>query len=362
MSREIKSILIVRLSAIGDVIHTLPMLDLLRTEFPDARIGWLVEELSSPLLANHPAIDRVYTIPKKRWRGKYLKKFNSEIRPFFREIKNDKWDVAIDMQGITKSGFAAKASGAKLRVGFAGKNSREINALFVNRRIKTQSDDIHVVQQNIRLVEGLGIAVPETLPKGSLHFTDQELEAMRLGLRETGWRDEKLLAINPGAGFPSKRWPAEYFAELGRLLSEKTSMRPIILWGPGEEDLRDRIAKELEKIEPIVAPKTSVREMAVLISLCSMLIGADTGPSQMAGALSVPVLTLFGGTTGDRNRPWDAGDGSSLYITRSELDCIGCWERRCPLKGDAHMACMNGLLPERVFQEALPWLEKQVVQ
>lgn len=357
MARTIRSVLIVRLSAIGDVIHALPVLEELRRQMPDVRVGWIAEEFPAQVLQHHAQIDCLYTVPKKRWRGRYLRLLNSEIRPFFRKVREDKWDAALDLQGLSKSGIAAWASGARTRVGFAGKNSREIDALFCTRRIKPHREDVHVVQQNLRLLEGFGLRFPGQLPLGSMSIQDAERDAVRQKLFGANWRGEPLLIVNPGAGFPSKKYPPEHYAALARLLSAQTSLRPLVLWGPGEESDRDTIAAALHDLDPVISPPTTVREMAVLISFGALFLGGDTGPSQLAGLLSVPVISIFGSTEWSRNGPWTAARAEyGISIQREDLACAPCWERRCPLVGEGHMACLRELHPDQVFERLRPWL------
>lgn len=352
--RPIRSILIVKLSAIGDVIHSLPTLDAIRAQMPDVRIGWIVEELSEPLLRHHPHIDKVYVIPKKRWRGNIAKYFFSEIMPFFRNIRQDGWDATLDLQGLMKSGIASRASGAHLRVGHGGENSRELSWLFNNRRIETRKNDHHVVLQNMRLIEGLGLKMPRDVPRGTIGILEEEKRAMREVLRKRGWQGRPLLALNPGAGWSSKRWPAEHFATLGQMIWDRFEFRPLVFWAPGEEKLRDEILERLPVAVP--APPTRVRELAVLISLCTLFVGGDTGASHAAGLLGVPTITLFGPSDGARNAPWPAANDAGRVLQRTEMECISCWKRTCPLKGDDYLACLRGLTPEMVMHEVGDWI------
>ncbi|MCC6547423.1 glycosyltransferase family 9 protein [Candidatus Sumerlaeota bacterium] len=359
MSKRLpESVLIIRMSAIGDVIHALPALDLLRQLLPQARIGWLVEELGAPLLHHHPHIDKLYVIPRKRWRRNFRKSFRSEMVPFYRGIRADQWEASLDFQGIAKSGIAAWACGASRRVGFSGENSRELNALFNRVRVRPDSGDRHVVQQNIRLLEGLGLSIPDALPRGTIRLLDSEIAAIRGKLTAVGWRGEKLLAINPGAGFITKRWPPGNFVQLAKALIARCGYRPIVLWGPGEEHLRDAVAAGLAGHDVITAPPTSVRELAVMVSLCSFFVGGDTGPTHLAGIFRVPVLSIFGATDAARNCPWpSAGENrAGQWVQRLELPCIACRKRTCPLEGDAHLACILKFPAERVLEEAEPWL------
>ena len=355
-----RSVLIVRLSAIGDVIHALPVLEALRAQLPDARIGWLVEELSAPLLQSHPDLNQLYVIPKKRWRGHFREHFGGEILPFYKQIRGDGWDATLDLQGLLKSSFSARTTGAKVRVGFAGAGAREGSWLLNNRRVASRPQDVHVVEKNLRLLEGLGLKVPEVAPRGTLGIQSTEQEVMKGMLRWAGWKGEGLLAINPGAGWSSKRWPPAYFADLATRLARRTGLRPVVLWGPKEEPMRDEILAGLKDVDGIAAPPTKVRELAVLISLCKMFVGGDTGPTHMAGLLGVPVISIFGASDGARNCPWPKSGptAAGVVVQRTDLPCEPCWKTVCPLTGDANLACLRGLTPANVYTEVEPWLDR----
>ncbi len=353
------SVLIVRLSAIGDVVHSLPVLEEIRRQLPSARIGWIVEGLSAPLLEDHPMIDKLYTIPKKRWR-KDKKAGWREGRAFFRSVRSDGWETAVDLQGLSKSALAARFSGANHRVGFRGANAKEISGLVNNMRILPHDSDVHVVQQNLRLLEGLGLNVPGSRPVGCLGLSDDEKDQMRVRLRKCGWGGEPMVALNPGAGWETKRWPPSYYGELGSLINGQSGLRPLVLWGPGEESQRDEIAETLSDLNPVIAPKTSVRELAVLISLVSLFVGGDTGASHLCGPLRVPVLSIWGGSDPLRNRPWTIEEGVPLgfYAQASELGCVPCWETKCPLPAAQRLGCLSALTPLKVMEQASTWIDR----
>lgn len=347
------SVLIVRLSAIGDVIHALPVLTALREALPKARLGWVVEELSAPLLENHPYIDKLYVIPKKRWKKNPVRLYLPEIRPFAKRLKADGWEATLDLHGLTKSGVVARASGARVRVGYGDEDGREINKWFSTIRVTPSPDARHVVARNLCLLEGLGIDPPMTA-RGVLGLREEEREAMRARLAEAGWDGAApLAALNPGAGWESKRWAPERFAEVGAVLAREAGLRPLVLWGPGEETSRDRIAELLraDGVACIVAPPTRIRELAVLVSLTSLFVGGDTGPTHLAGLLGVPTVSVFGASDGHRNRPWPIDAGP--MVQRTDLPCVPCWKTRCPLQGDAWMQCLKELPAADVAAAAL---------
>lgn len=351
-----RSVLIVKLSAIGDVIHALPVASELRRLLPDARIGWLVEELSAPLLDNHPCIDKLYIVPRKRWRKESRMSMLREVGPFFRAIRSDGWECAIDLQGLTKSGLAALGSGAPLRVGFGDADMRELNRFLTNRKVVPPTG-LHKVEHNLSLLRGLGLE-PNLAAPGTIGLREEERDTQRRRLVEAGMpSDARALALNPGAGWASKRWKPENFAVVGTELARRHGLHPVVVWGPGEEPLRDVIAERLEasKTPFTVAPPTRIRELAAMLSLCALFVGGDTGPTHMASLLGVPTVGVFGASDGVRNGPWPRTGGR--MVQRTELDCVPCWDTKCALRGERHMACLLGLGTETVVNAASELLE-----
>lgn len=354
MRPRLDSVLIVRLSAIGDVLHALPVLEALRHCLPEARLGWVVEELSAPLLIGNPCLDKLYVIPKKRWKKNLVGSLLSEIVPFARQVRADGWDAAVDLQGLFKSGLAARVSGSRVRVGFGDDAAREMNPVFTTLRVTPAPETRHVVERNLSLLHALGLEPPMDV-RGRIGLEEDEKETMRERLygEETPAASESLVALNPGAGWASKKWEPAKYARVGTILWRERQLQPLVVWGPGEEDLRDEVAAglEAEKVPHLVAPKTSVRELAALIALCDLFIGGDTGPSHLAAVLDVPVVSIFGASDGHRNRPWPIEAGP--MIQREELGCVPCWKTACPLTGEAWMACLRGLEPKTVAEKAL---------
>jgi lipopolysaccharide heptosyltransferase I len=347
------SILIVKLSAIGDVAHSIPVLSAVRRLFPRARIGWLVEELSSPLLLNNPDLNNLYVF-RRRWRTKqFFRLWSSEIRPFARQLRSVRWDVALDLQGLSKSSIYAWLSRAPIRIGFGDEAGRELSRLFNNRRVRPDPQShVHVTQRYLSLLKELHPDAPDSAT-GTAHLLESERDAIRQRLREAGREgDESLLCINPAGGWSSKLWPVEHYAEAGAAIAREHGLRPLVLWGPREEPLRDAVMEGLQRrgASPIASPPTTIREMCALISQCNFYIGGDTGPSHIAGLLGVPNVTVFGASDGHRNRPWPVNTGSMIQL--SELDCVPCWKRTCPLTGDENLKCLRRLEPERVIEAA----------
>ncbi|MBN1866730.1 lipopolysaccharide heptosyltransferase I [Candidatus Sumerlaeota bacterium] len=346
-------ILIVRLSAIGDVIHALPCLHVLRTAFPKARIGWLVEELSAPLLAGHPEIDDLFTIPKKRWRAHPLRpSIRAEKHEFYSRLRNGRWEVAIDFQGLTKSAWAAWRSGAPRRIGFAGEDGRELSKWFATERVLPDPARPHVIDRNMALLRPFGLdsqPVEWRFPDFSTERAHLAEFFDRIGIGPQG----RYIALCPGAGWETKRWPVEHFARLSQRIAEAAARNPsvglpiVLVWGPGEETLCREILS-LAALDPgrlVLAPATRLRELAALLERAAVVVGGDTGPVHLAAALGVPVVGIYGGSDPVRNGPW--GERHRVFLSDS-VPCVGCWRTRC--NRTPHLECMTTIRPETAFE------------
>ena len=287
------NILIVRLSAVGDAIHGLPVLCALRDFFPRARISWVVEQRAAAVLRGHPALDRLITVPRG-WlrRPTAVWRLRSELRRLRPEI-------AIDLQGLTKSAAAAWLSGASVRIGFARPEGRELSRLLNNRHVTTTAP--HVVDRYLELLEPLGIRRPPVrfdVPQ------DAEAEAtVGRFIRDRGLAGGYAV-INPGAGWPSKRWPVERFAAVARHLGQRRFLPSIVAWaGAGEWAAADRIITTAAGTAHI-APPTSLPELAALAQRAKLFVSADTGPLHLAAAVGAACIGLFGPMPAERNGPY----------------------------------------------------------
>ena len=350
-----RAILIVRLSAIGDVVHTLPCLHALRTAFPEARIGWLVEQLSAPLLEGHPEIDDLFVIPKKHWRRHPVRTLlNGEKAAFYGTLRAGRWDVAVDFQGLTKSAWPAWLSGAPRRIGFGGVDGRELSPLFCNRRVAPPASAHHVIERNLALLAPLGIQVEAA--DVAWRFPDFDAERKVLAPALNGLGDAGFLALYPGAGWATKRWPPEHFAALAALLADaersprSARLAQVLVWGPGEESLCHEIVQRagLPPDRLVLAPRTNLRELAALLERAAAVIGGDTGPIHLAAALGRPVVGIYGGSDPVRNGPWGAGS-RALAADPADVPCVPCWRTRC--NRERALACLRAIAPERVARE-----------
>ncbi len=301
-------LLIVRLSAMGDVIHTLPAAQALRDAFPNAQIGWLIEERWAELLCapgtprrgprspQRPLADWVHTVDLAGWRKPlFTLATTQQIAKVWNDVRSVRYQVAIDLQGAIRSALLAHWSGSPIVYGAAEPRESPASLWYTRPAITRGS---HVVEQNLSIVEALTqkrIKPPRVdLPR------DAEAE-VRIDRRLAEWRQSEFAILNPGAGWGAKCWPAERYGEVACALA-KDGVQSIINYGPREEDL----AREAEAASGGVARtmKCSISELIALTRRANLFIGGDTGPLHLAAALHVPVVSIFGPTDPARNGPY----------------------------------------------------------
>jgi lipopolysaccharide heptosyltransferase I len=298
MSEQHPRILIARLSAIGDCVLTTPLLCALRDHLPHAHLAWVTERAPATLLEGHGALDELIVVPK-RWM-----KSAAEIRRLRAKLRASRFDIAIDPQGLTKSSVLAWLSGAARRIGFHKPRGRELSRWF-NRELVTPTKT-HIVDAQLELLKPLGIhqpsvrfdlpATPEVEGK-----VDTMLRAAHLGC--------DFAAVNPGAGWDSKLWSSYRYGRVARCLGERHQLPSFVLWS-GE---RERVwAEEIVACSggrAVLAPPTTLPELAAVVRRARMFVGSDTGPLHIAAAGGTPCVGLFGTT-----RPEDCGAYGAQHV------------------------------------------------
>jgi heptosyltransferase-1 len=307
------NILIVRLGALGDIVHAVPAAAALRQAFPDARIDWLVESKHRPIVDLVTCIDRAVPLERPSVAG-WL-----EVSRRMQEIQ---YDVAIDFQGLMKSAVLARASGAPRVIGFSIWHLREKAARpfysEIHRDTPAERAD-HVVRQNLALLHNLGV------DDMTIRFPFAEVHSDALAEIRTRVGDDRPFAlINPGAAWPNKRWPPERFGEVAAFLREIRDLPSFVLWGPGEEGLAGAVVERSDGAAR-VAPATRIADLLALSRAAALMISGDTGPLHLAAAVGTATVSLFGPTDPQRNGPWSADD-----VAVSRYGSCGChYERRC---------------------------------
>jgi heptosyltransferase-1 len=305
---DAQRVLVVRMSAMGDVIHGLPAIAALRRERPNLQIGWLIEERWSELLCAHPVerlqsrselkplVDWVHVANFKQWRKGLLEAVNwRDMRACLREVRAMNYQIALDLQGAIRSAMAARLSGARTRLGPA--EPREAPARrFYTRAITTEG--AHVVEKALSLASAVaGEALtyePPVFPQ------DPATEAWADRFHSSiGWKP--LAIVNPGAGWGAKCWPVESYGAVANALADR-EMAVVVNYGPEEEPLARSVRDCSGGRARLV--KCTVGELIAVTRRASLFVGGDTGPMHMAAALGVPVVALFGPTRPERNGPY----------------------------------------------------------
>ncbi len=288
-------ILIVRLSAVGDTILTMPVVCALRDHFPQAHLAWAAHAGSAALLRGHQALDQIYVVPK------YWHRHWSSFLALRNWVLENKFDVVLDAQGLTKSAGIAWLSGAKRRIGFTRGEfaGRELSVWMNNELVQPTVD--HVVDQHLELLKPLGINNPRVhfdVPRLSDDVTAVDRIVKRLDL-EQGYA-----LIQPGAGWPSKLWPADRYAKVARWLWNERKLNSMILWsGQGEQELAKGITADSYHAS-CLAPSTSLPQLAELCRRATIFIGPDTGPLHLAAAVGTPCVGLYGPMAATRCGPY----------------------------------------------------------
>jgi len=348
----VNRILIVRLGALGDVVHAIPVAAALRRAFPAARIDWLVSAKHREILDLVPVIDRRLVISDRPSAGQGVKTNGTSLFAAIRELRKSRYDVAIDLQGLIKSAVLARASGAPRVVGFSSRYARERAArLFYTEAFDPGRGGLydpretrHVVDINLGLLSILGITSPER----EFPIDTIDSETARTAREQAGGR---YALLNPGAAWPNKRWPPERLAAIASELHARHGLRSVVLWGPGEEALAAAVAASANGAA-VVSPRTTIADIVALARGAVLMVSGDTGPTHIAAAVGTPIVGIYGPTRPARNGPMSPLD---VTVTRDSV-CQCHHLRRCTRDRmcllDIEVAEVLGAVERRLEAEA----------
>ena len=331
--RAYTNILIVKLSAIGDVVHALPVAYALKQCFPAARITWVVEKPSYDLLTNNPCIDEIIVFDKPRL--KRLAGFRDYAPEFVSLLRARHFDLALDLQALFKSGAIAYLSGAPERYVYC--DTREMSD-WLSRRVCGPNRTGHVVERYLDVVRAVGCDVKRAVFPICI-TADEAAAAVAIAGQAGIDLTSPYVILSPGANWPNKRWPTTFFAALADKLRQD-GLTPVLSGGPGDAVLAAEITAAAAAPPVDLTGKTSLKQLAHVIKNARALVGGDTGPMHLAAALATPVVALHGPTDTIRNGPY--GPGHKALVTAHE--CAGCWRRACPKGRD----CLAGITVEAV--------------
>ncbi|MFC1769976.1 lipopolysaccharide heptosyltransferase I [Nitrospirota bacterium] len=321
--KDTSRILIVKPSSLGDVVHALPVLAALKKHYPASSIDWVVADELSGLIDGHPLLDRIWIIKKSRWKDlSRIGKTLTELSKLRSELKGRNYDLVLDLQGLLRSGIISRFTGSPIRIGF--KEAREGSTLFYTHKVEGGTD-IHAVDRYIKIAAEAGCDTSEVeFPVFQEPF-------------DIPFDKKEYAVLVPGARWETKVWPAENFGRLASMLPVPS----FIVGGPGDEKKAERLMANSEGKATSLVGKTSLKQLAHVISNAKYMITNDSGPMHIAAALRVPVFAIFGPTSAARTGPY--GEGHTIIT--SETSCAPCFSRTCN-KG---LECMLDVTSEDVF-------------
>ncbi len=341
-----KKVLILRLSAIGDVLRTLPAVKALKEYYPSSSVTWIVEEPSKTLLESQPEIDEVILFPRKRWTcgmksARRMWRTFWEMGRFVLDLRRRKFDLVLDFHGLLKSGLLSFLSGSPKRVGYDRKSSKEFNFLFSNVRVKLPKEKISRFQRNFKLLEGAGLAVENFDSK--LHIPSEDKKYVESFFNKFHAPVKKpYIVIHPGTSPKTiyKRWMFDQYAQLADRLIRELNGMVIFTWGPGEREWVETIQKEMKETS-ILGPHTeSLTQLGEIFGRCDLYIGGDTGPMHIASLMGIPVVVIYGPTDPIVNEPF----GKHKKV-RKEVGCNPCRNRSCK-----ELDCLKMITVDDVFK------------
>jgi len=291
-------ILVVRLSAIGDVVRVLPALQILREAYPQAHIDWIVERKAADVVEGHPALDGVIVFerPDGAWQS------SRQFAGLCRDIRNKRYDIVVDFHGILKSGLITAASRAKQRVGFKRPRSQEGSTLFYTATVGVPLDQLNRAEENLRLCQALApgarwpapvIYVPIEVQESVHAFTDAEFDS-----------DKLVVAMHAPVERAEKQWPLERFAALADQLLADGRFEVLLTWGPGQFGVVEEVLSRMRRKAAVAPEMPDLKHYAALVARCALYVGGDTGPMHVAAAMGTPVVAVFGGTHPAQHAPF----------------------------------------------------------
>jgi 3-deoxy-D-manno-octulosonic-acid transferase/heptosyltransferase-1 len=352
---QVRRILIIKPSSIGDVVHALPFLSSLRQRYPDRHIAWLVEEAAAELLLGHPLLDRVIVSGRKRWGRQLRPTFRGsaalrEITALIAELRQGRYDLVIDLQGLLKSALMVACTGARFRVGLAG--AREGSKRALTHEVPLPPGPLHAVDRYLEAARFLGA---EPLSKAFVFPSrpDDGARAEALLAEAEVRPNAVVVALNPQARWSTKLWGEERFARLGEVLAQRHGARILLIGASSDLPLARRLASRMNPTPFVAAGRTDLTLLIALLRRIDLLVTVDSGPMHMAAALRTPLVALFGPTdprlVGPYGGDLPAGQAGGVVL-RVSLPCSPCSKRWCWIEDDR--LCMRSISVDAVAEAA----------
>lgn len=344
-NKRLGRVLIIKPSSLGDVIHALPVAAALKAADPSVMVDWVVSGGYAGLLSGNPDIDRVILFDRGMFKGPGGL---SRLSSFVKELRRERYDIVLDLQGLLRSGLMAFATRSGLRAGFA--NAREGAPLFYNRRVPVPDLDVHAVDRYMSALDAVGVAHGEPVFRLPANASDEGATDAILSDAGIGNR-ARFVAMAPSARWDTKRWPAAMFAELaGRLFADE-GIRSVFVGTASDAELMKGIDAGPDNGIYQAFGRTTVSALGTLFARAALVVTNDSGPMHIAAAAGVPTLAIFGPTDPKRTGPYGK---TSRTLTPAD-ECAPCFSRNCD-----NVRCLAGISVDRVHAEAVSMLKEEV--
>ncbi len=324
---KVERLLILKVSSMGDIVHASPVAYALKRAYPHLYIGWVAEDRHAGVIEGSPCVDRVHIIPYKILRkGWFCRSAWSAVVRLAWEIRAERYQVALDLQGLLKSALWGVLGGVRWR--FGGHRMREGTPLLMRRIPVPENPKRHVVQQYLDAIRWFGVPIPEPIVF-PLFVPESAYQSARAKLEEVGVAlNAPLITLNPSAGRVWKRWDIAKFAELSDRIEREWGIPCVFVGGPGDKPLAEQL-QALKRV-PLrhLTGRTSIKELMALIALSTVHVCGDTGSAHIASALGTPCVALFGPTDPDRTGPY----GQRALVLYLRDQCTQCPANECVRK------------------------------
>jgi heptosyltransferase-1 len=347
---------VVKLSALGDVAHALPVVDYLRKAAPGAQVDWVVDRRFAGLLEGNPGLRRVIPLDLKAWKREWTAMdARREAAEAVRELRDGKYDVAFDIQGNAKSGVVTRLSGAPLRFGFDRQGVREgPNLLFTNRKVALRPEDRHVSQKYLRVVAApFGGSFDLASLDTDIATPPEDEEGAERTVRDLMPGASPVVVVHHGTTWSTKRMDPAFWAGAVRALRERYPLLGVLLsWGSAEERDEASIIRTESGGAVELLPRLTLKGLAALFRRCGYLMAPDAGPLHVAAAVGAKTVSVFRVTDGNRNAPYGPGH----RFLQAPMPCTACLRKRC----DRDAECRASISPEAAAGEMASLMEKEV--
>lgn len=346
-NRTIRKICVIKPSALGDVVQSLPVLPVLRQRFPESHISWVINRELSDLLTGHSCLNELIPFDRQGGAGAWY--------TLLQRLRKSRFDLVFDLQGLFRTGIMTLATGAPIRIGL--QTAREGSHLACHQLLPDSGIQVPAYRRAWRIAEELGLGELRSNTEIVIPDFDRVwAEKLRASLRGP------LLVIQPGTRWQTKQWPLSQFAEVTRRAVEELGMSAIVVGSGGESSAAQELVELVQHVAPrseiqSLAGQTTIKQLAALLQRADLVLSNDSGPLHLAAGLGTPVVGIFTCTSPIRSGPPPA---PLRRMVATHLPCAASYCKRCPHQGSAHLACFEELSPDRVWQAVVQtWSEIQ---